>query len=85
MPRDEWQHARDSRFKNRPWLGYKSAKRKRPKIKKSSRPLKIGPVRPKCACGGDGYKTDPRVFKDGTRHIQLSCAACGAFLKWEKQ
>lgn len=62
------------------FLGLLPAKRAKlaPKQKQSGRP-----VCRKCECRD--VAATPQRFADGTRHVRLSCRACGAFIKWQSK
>jgi hypothetical protein len=38
-----------------------------------------------CRCGQATFTTAWRTFQDGTRHIEMRCAACNRFQKWLPQ
>jgi len=38
--------------------------------------------RDRCRCGSPKFEERPRVFVDGTRHLELICASCGRYVKF---
>jgi hypothetical protein len=46
-------------------------------------PEALGLVCP--GCKGTAFKTSWQVFRDGTKHARMSCAACRKFIRYLKQ
>jgi hypothetical protein len=46
-------------------------------------PAALGLVCP--GCRGTKFRTAWQTFKDGSRHVRMSCAACNKFLKYLKK
>ena len=82
MPRDDWAKARNRDAAKRGTMIESRFRKRRNRKKSKPRPAHKSSAGIICHCGSSDIGLENRTFKDGSKHIEVRCRTCKAFLKW---